>query len=198
MDTACKECGALVAQPAVDREHQYYCPRCDAMLYRSGQEFHYIILMALSSIILFFPAILLPILTLNIAGMEQSTTLVEAVWSFFGDGYTFIAVLVLLSGIIIPFLMLTLILMILIPIHYGVSPRKVATLFNLYEHLTEWSMGEVYLISILVAIIKLQKMAMLIIGEGFFLFIAFLITMYITMVWFNPHDIWHQQKSDDD
>ncbi len=98
--TACKECGLIINQPNVDREHEFYCPRCKALTYRSGQEFKYIIMMAISALIFFIPAITLPILTLNIAGISQSTTLIQAVWAFFGDGYAFIALLVLCTGII--------------------------------------------------------------------------------------------------
>ncbi len=193
--TACEECGLIINQPDVDMEHEYYCPRCKALTYRSGQEFKYIIMMAISALIFFIPAITLPILTLNIAGISQNTTLIQAVWAFFGDGYASIAVLVLFTGIIVPLLMLLLILSILLPIHFHVPPKKIAPFFLMYEELSAWSMGEVYLISILVAIIKLQKMAELTIGVGLYLFSAFLITMFISIVWFNPHDIWHIDKS---
>ena len=127
--TACRECGLIINQPAIDVEHQYYCPRCQALTYRSGQKFSYIIMMSISALIFFIPAITLPILTLDIAGIVQTTTLVEAVWAFFDDGYAFIAVLVLFTGIIVPFLLLILILSILLPIHYGVEPKKIAPFF---------------------------------------------------------------------
>ena len=192
--TACKECGIVIDEPKIDREHQYYCPRCMALTYRPGQEFKYVLMMAISALILFIPSITLPILTLNIAGITQTTTLIEAVLAFFSDGYDFIAFLVLLTGVIIPSVLLVLILSILLPIHFGIKAKKVAPAFVLYEHLSQWSMGEVYLISILVAIIKLQKMADLVIGMGFYLFSAFLLTMFIALTWFNPQDIWYIKK----
>jgi uncharacterized paraquat-inducible protein A len=54
----------------------------------------------------------------------------------------------------------------------------------------EWGMAEVYLISIVVSMVKLHKMGTLHIGLGFYVFIFFFIAYYITIVWFNPDDIW--------
>lgn len=55
-------------------------------------------------------------------------------------------------------------------------------------------MAEVYMISIIVSIIKLQKMATLSIGLGFYFFLGFLIMMFLTMSLFNPYDVWNDDE----
>ena len=54
---ACKECGIILNKPKVDYKHQFNCPRCDACVYRFGQDYQTIILLAITSLILFFPSI---------------------------------------------------------------------------------------------------------------------------------------------
>jgi len=196
-ETACHECGVIVNKPKLDREHQFYCPRCNATIYRPGQRMRYVVVMALSSIIFLIPALFLPLLSLNIAGIEQMTTLVGAIASFFDDGYDLLAFVVLITGIIAPLTMLLMVLLILIPTRMGMKVRNVAPIFIIYEYLLEWGMGEVYLVSIFVSMIKLQEMSMLVIGIGLYLFVGFLLTFFITILWFNPHDIWHKYELED-
>lgn len=89
---------------------------------------------------------------------------------FFESGYTAISLLITFIGIIIPFFMLILIMSILIPLKFGKDAKFVSKPLKFYEHLLKWQMAEVYMISIVVAIIKLQKMATLHIGLGFYFF----------------------------
>lgn len=191
---ACKECGIILNKPKVDYKHQFNCPRCDACVYRFGQDYQTIILLTITSLILFFPSIFLPLITLKILGLEQTTTLVQGVFIFFENGYIGVSLFITFIGIIIPFIMLILILFILIPLQNGYSQKKISKIFKIYEHLLEWQMAEVYLISVFVSIIKLNKMATLEIGIGLYFFCSFLFFMYITISLFNPYDIWSKYE----
>lgn len=62
----CKDCGLVLKKPKVDYKHQFHCPRCNAIIYRFGQDYQTVLLFAITSIILFIPAIILPILSLEI------------------------------------------------------------------------------------------------------------------------------------
>lgn len=192
--TICKDCGLVLNKPKIDYKHQFHCPRCNAIIYKFGQDYQVILLFAITSIILFLPAIFLPLLSLEILELEQTTTLIQTLLIFFNSGYTAISVLITFIGIIIPFCILVLILSILIPLKLGKDAKFVSKPLKFYEHLLEWQMAEVYMISIVVAIIKLQKMATLHIGFGFYFFFGFLIMMFLTMSLFNPYDIWNEDE----
>lgn len=169
---------------------QYRCPRCDALVYRRGQPFMHIIIMAVTTLVLFIPLTFLPILDLNIMSLEAKATLFEALWMVYKDGYYFIALLSMFTGLLLPVFTMVLLLLILIPLQYGYRPEKVSLYYRIYEKMLDWGMVEVYLISIIVSIVKLHKMGTLHIGLGFYDFIFFFLTFYITTVWFNPDDIW--------
>ncbi len=188
--TACKECGTLVNMPEHLSPSQYRCPRCNALIHRRGQSFTDVIIMATTSLLLFVPLTFLPVLSLNIMGMESTATLFKALWQLYRDGYYIIAVISMLTGLLLPVFMMAVLLMILVPLRLGYRRKQVAFYYRLYEAMREWGMAEVYLISIMVAIIKLSKMATLHVGLGLYMFVFFFITFYITTVWFNPEDIW--------
>jgi paraquat-inducible protein A len=189
-ETACKECGILVRMPAAIDFSHYHCPRCHGLLYRRGQPFSFVIVMAVTTLLFFVPLTFLPILDLSIMGLESRSTLFDALWMVYRDGYYFIAILAMLTGVLIPVIMMLLLLAILIPLKLGYRPQRVSLYYRFYEHLMEWGMAEVYLISIVVSMVKLHKMGTLHIGLGFYVFIFFFISYYITIVWFNPDDIW--------
>ncbi|WP_457596049.1 paraquat-inducible protein A [Hydrogenimonas sp.] len=189
-ETACPECGVIVTIPKKMDFSRYHCPRCDGLLYRRGQKFSHIIVMAVTTLALFVPLTFLPILDLDIMGLEAKSTLFEALWMVYQDGYHLIAFISMLTGLLIPVFMMLLLLRILVPLHLGIRPKKVALYYRLYEKMREWGMAEVYLVAVVVAIVKLHKMGTLHIGAGFFDFLFFFITFYITTVWFNPDDIW--------
>lgn len=189
----CKDCALVLNKPQTDYKHQFHCPRCNALIYKFGQDYQTVLLLAITSIILFFPAILLPILTLEVLDLKQTTTLVETLLIFFKSGYVAISIFITFIGVVVPFFMLLLILSILTPLKFRKKSKYVSKFLKLYEHLLEWQMAEVYMISIVVAIIKLQKMATLHIGLGFYFFFGFLIMMFLTMSLFNPQDIWNEE-----
>ncbi|MBN2895004.1 MAG: paraquat-inducible protein A [Campylobacterales bacterium] len=189
--SACKECGVVLSYDKSDTYHHYYCPRCGALVYASGERFIRVIIMALSALIAFFPTLFMPILTLEMADQTVSTTLLGVVRQIFNEGNPAIGLMVGMTGMMIPLLMMTLLLLMLIPLHFRQRPLHLRALFQIYSSLRRWGMAEVYLISIPVSMIKLDTMGDLSIDPGFYLFFYFLICFYIAVLWFNPDDLWH-------
>jgi paraquat-inducible protein A len=189
--SACKDCGVIVYYDKDDVKHNYYCPRCNGLIYAPGERFLYVIIMAIAALVSFIPVLFLPILTLDMANQVVSTTLLSVVSTFFSDGNAVVATIIFLTGIAIPLSMLGLLLVILIPLHLTKRIANVHIYYRLYSTIKHWGMAEVYMISVLVSVIKLQTMGDLSIDAGFFIFIFFLICFYLTVIWFNPDDIWH-------
>ena len=154
--------------------------------------------MALSSFLFFIPAVFMPILTMDILGQQHSVTLIQAVTYFFYDGYYLIAVIASAVGVFIPLLMLLMIVYLILPVKMGRPISSMKNVFRYYCHLAPWSMAEVYLISIFVAIVKLSGMATLKLDFGLFSFVLFLLSYYITVTWFNIEDMWNQYDEIED
>lgn len=188
--TACKDCGIIIDINNFNSSTEYACPRCNTVFHRPGESFDLVLVMSITSLLFFIPASFLPILTLTIMGQVHSVTLIQAVLYFANDGYLIIAIIAAGSGVIIPLVLLSLIIMMIIPIKLGSGLEFVKVFYRLYEHLSAWAMAEVYLISIFVAIVKLSGMAELNLDFGLISFGFFLITFYVSIVWFNPNDLW--------
>jgi len=192
--TACKDCGIIIDIVSFDDLKEYSCPRCHSVFYRSGESFELVFMMVITAFLFFIPATFLPIMTLNIMGQTHSVTLFEAVWFFVNDGYLIIALIAAGSGVIIPLTLLTLIMMMIIPLKMGYDLKSIKFFYRLYEHMSSWAMAEVYLISIFVAIIKLGGMAELTLDFGLFSFGFFILAFYISIIWFNPNDLWNKDE----
>jgi len=188
--TACRDCGLLIDIVKFDNSLEYSCPRCHSVFYRPGLSFELVLVMAISSLFFFIPAIFLPIMSITIMDQVHSVTLIEAVLFFANDGYLPIAIVAAGSGVIIPLILLILIIFMITAILLGKSPNLLRSFYRWYEYLSVWAMAEVYLISIFVAIIKLSGMAELHLDFGLFSFIFFIITFYVSIIWFNPNDLW--------
>jgi paraquat-inducible protein A len=190
IQTACPECGAVATISDCDTAQQYSCPRCNSILYHPGEPHTYVFAAAIAALILLIPSLTMPIMTIHILGMEHSVTLFQAVWFFTMDGYLLVALIAMSAGLLIPILILGLIFFILGALKLGYTIHDVRLASRLYGKLKSWSMAEVYLISVFVAVVKLQGMATLDFNAGLFAFLFFLLTFYITIVWFNPQDLW--------
>ncbi|XPV54244.1 MAG: paraquat-inducible protein A [Halarcobacter ebronensis] len=104
--TICKDCGLVLNKPHLDYDHQFHCPRCNALIYKYGQDYLTILLFVFTSIILFIPAVTLPLMSLEIMDLKQSTTLVETLLIFFKNGYAAISIFITFIGIVVPLFML--------------------------------------------------------------------------------------------
>jgi paraquat-inducible protein A len=188
--TACKYCGVIIDIVAFDDRSQYSCPRCHNTFYRAGESFGLVASMALAALMFFIPTLFIPVLRIEIMGINQSATLIEAVWHFADDGYLIIAMIALASGVIFPIMMLLLMFVMISATYNRHLKHWIPLSFRMYEAMKEWAMAEVYLIGIVVAIVKLSGMAQLHVDYGLILFALFLLTFYIALIWFNPEDIW--------
>jgi len=188
--TACKDCGVIIDIKSFDNSKEYACPRCHSVFYRAGESFDLVLVMVITAFLFFIPATFLPIMTLNIMDQSHSVTLFEAVWFFANDGYLIIALIAAGSGVVIPLTLLALIMMMILPKKMGYDSSYIKKFYRMYEHLSTWAMAEVYLISIFVAIIKLGGMAELNLDFGLVSFAFFILAFYISLIWFNPNDLW--------
>ena len=83
---ACSGCGLIVERIELDEESISVCPRCSTIIESRGMDFSTIIALALSALILYFPAVNLPLLTAEVGGILEKSSLLTAVGYFFEEG----------------------------------------------------------------------------------------------------------------
>ena len=189
--TACPDCDLLLKDTPVPDGRKSLCPRCGSVLCASRRNTVVRTLaLSLTGLILFFPAMLLPVMTLDAMGMEMATNLVHGIPVLFRSGFHAVAVLIFLTGVAVPFIKLLILFVVSCAILLKAKSSLLTLSFRIYHFLDEWGMLEIYMLGILVSIMKLKDLAQLSYGLGLFCFSALLMVTIFTAVGLDEHRYW--------
>lgn len=131
--------------------------------------------MAMTSLIFYFPANLFPFMTVELYGQKNASTILEGVQALYNAGEVFVAIVVLVASLIIPIIKILMLLFLSIRISVkGATTESDHYLHKALEVLGRWSMLDVFLVAILVAMMKLGDLAKVSVGLGsvFFLLVV--------------------------
>jgi paraquat-inducible protein A len=190
---ACHECGTVQRMQALPEGAAARCSRCGATLYRHRQDsIEHTLLYVVAALILFVIANTFPFLTFELEGRGQTSTLLSGVASLYQQGMWPLALLVLLTATLVPLAWLLSALYVLLPLHFGRVPWRVAHVFRLIERLRPWAMMEVYLLGVIVAYVKLSAFATLELGVALLAFVGLILVMIAAEAALEPHEIWRR------
>ncbi len=189
---ACHECDLLHRIPlregvsCVSR-----CRRCNALLHRGVENsIDRTLALTLAGLILFIVANSFPFLTFKMQGQETQTTLISGVIGLYEEGKWEIALLVLMTTVVVPLTQLLIQLYIYVPLKLNRIPWLIAPVFRFAGGLQPWSMMEVFLIGIIVALVKLLGMAQIVPGVSLWSFALLIVTLAAAAVNMDPRVVW--------
>ncbi len=192
---SCQVC-ALVsrAAPAGVAAH---CPRCGAALHaRRPASLVRTWAFLIAAAILYLPANLLPIMQSSSLFGAQRDTILSGVAFLWDSGSWVLAVLVFFASIVVPLLkMLALaVLAATVQLDYARRRHQRARLYRMIEFIGRWSMLDIYVVTILVALVQLGVFASVTAEAGAAAFGAVVVlTMFAAMA-FDPRLIWDTAK----
>ena len=188
--TACHECDLLVGLKD-GTGNALACPRCGTVLavHKPGS-IGKTLAMTLTGLLLFVPANFLPVLRLDILGLETRHTVVSAVAALYNGGFPGVALMVLATSIAAPLACLVMLCTVLVSVRAGWYFSGLPSMFRLILKLDAWAMLDVYLISLAVAAIKLADMARLEAGLGLACFTGLMLSYAGIKACINPSDVW--------
>ena len=189
---ACSGCGLIVHRVDVDEESISVCPRCKTTIESRGMDFSTIIALAFSALILYVPAVSLPLLTAEVGGILEKNSLLTAVGYFFQEGYVLASGVLLFTTVLIPIILILSILTMLIPIHFNRFPYVIKVAYKLFTLFHYWVRFDVYILSMIVASVKLEVTTELLLGSGMTFFLLEFILMFFLLKWFEPYDVWRK------
>ena len=111
-----------------------------------------------------------------------------------------IAVIVFVASVFVPIFKIAALLFLAISVQFGMKARRRerTMLYRFTEFIGRWSMIDIFMISILIALVKLQALATVTAGPGAIAFAAVvIITMFAAMT-FDPRLIWDEEGENDD
>ncbi len=188
---ACHECDLLHQRRPLPPDGTARCVRCGAVLYRRKRNsLDRVLALTMAGLILFIIANVYPFLTFRLEAQVQETNLITGVMELYQQGMWIVAGVVLLTTIVMPLLELTGMLLVLVPLKLRRRPWKLALLFRAIRSFRPWGMMEVFMIGILVAVVKLVKMASIIPGTALYAFMVLIFVLAASAAALDPHIVW--------
>ncbi|RYG64243.1 hypothetical protein EON77_19990, partial [bacterium] len=152
----CDECGRVTA--AAEGKP---CLRCGHTLAMRKGGFGSVWALLLGSALLYIPANVLPVMTVQRMGKGGPTTIFHGVVELIEAKLWPLALLVLLASVVVPFVKLGSLAAMMIMTHrgssYGLAGRT--TLFRFVKFIGRWSMLDIYMLAVLVGVVRFGALA---------------------------------------
>lgn len=188
---ACPQCDLLQRLPQVGSGASARCPRCDAELWRPREDsLNRTLALAVTAAVLCLIANTAPMLGLTAIGHAATTTVFGGAWQLWLNGQTIVAILVLFAAVIAPALQIGFMLLILLGCRRNPAPAWVGTLLRHHPHTRSWSMIEVMLLGVLVALTKIAELATVVPGIALFALGALVFVLAAMQSSFDPREVW--------
>ena len=177
----CESCDAVCHRRPLREREVARCPRCGAELDRHpGAQRRRILPLALAGLVVFAVANLFPIVEVELQGLRSRTTLSGAVVALGTGDQPWVAVLVLATTMFIPALQLLVLAWLAVQGSQSLRPRGFDRLVRAMRSLRPWGMVEVFMLSVLVALVKLSGLAQVVPGPALWALAA--LTVLLTVV----------------
>ncbi len=191
----CHECYTLHEEVPIKDGTKAICTKCGSILYRYNSKLvEHGLSLSIAGLIFFILANMFPLVQIEILGYEQFITIPKTFIALFTNGFYIVGLLCAFLIFIFPLMIFTIniVLFTLLKLKKGKEFSK--ELLVLLSHIKPWSMSDIFLISILVALVKLIGYAQIHMGTSFWALILFvLIDLYITKR-IHISEIWMLRK----
>ena len=195
MDTfiACHECDLVHHIKTLPAKGAAHCMRCNSVLYKHiPNSVDRTLAFAFAGLILFIMANSFPFLGLRIGAQIRETTLITGIYELYVQGMQVVAILVLITTVLAPFIQMMCLFYILLPLKFGRLPKQLPRVLRFLDKVRPWSMMEVFMVGILVSVVKLAKMAKIIPGISLYSFLALIFVLSAMTISLDTHRIWEK------
>jgi paraquat-inducible protein A len=188
---ACPGCDLLQRLPPVPPGARARCPRCGEILAAPPLDpIERPLALAIAATITFAVAQATPLMSLSAVGRSAQTTIIGGALQMWTQGQPITAALVFFCTTLAPAAYLTLVCTLLLAVRRPPAPSWTGALLRLAGHARAWSLPEVMLLGILVALVKIADLATVEPGIGLFATGTLLVLMASLATSFDPRTIW--------
>ncbi|WP_226876524.1 paraquat-inducible protein A [Microbulbifer hainanensis] len=189
--SCCLVCHQLVTMPAGgDPRH---CPRCGARVHtRIDGSLMVTWALVITGTLLLLPANILPVMTVIYLGSGEPSTIISGVMQLYHAGLWGIALIVFVASIAVPVMKLLglIILLIQIQLRVPLIPLQAMKLYRVVSGIGRWSLLDLFMISILVALVDMGAIAQVTAGPGSTAFATVVVVTMTAARSFDPRLIW--------
>jgi paraquat-inducible protein A len=190
---SCHDCHLLSRLSEGSDPQTVYCPRCGGELHqRKPNSLTRTWALVIAAIIFYIPANVLPMTITLSLGSESSDTIMSGVIYFIHSGSWGIALVIFIASILVPFLKFTILIYLLLSIQFKSiwRPKDRTRLYRFTEAIGRWSMLDIYVVTIMVALVQLGMLANIDAGPAALYFALVVVITMIAAESFDPRLIW--------
>lgn len=179
----------------------HHCPRCNSAAHsRKPDSMQRTLALLVTATLLYIPANMLPIMITEQFGQSIESTILGGVILLIDMGSLPIAAIIFIASIVIPLGKLIAMFYLCWSVQRGVchSATQRTRLYRLVEFIGKWSMIDVFVVALLVALIHLNGLAIVRPGTATLAFCAVVITSILAAESFDPRLIWDQMEDNDE
>ena len=177
----CSKCYTLHEEVPIKDGTKACCSECGAILYRYDSKLiDHGLALSITGIIFFILANVFPLVQIEILGHGQFITIPKTIFSLFESEFYVVGLICAFLIFIFPLMIFSINMLLFILLKMKRGKMLTKELLILLSHITPWSMTDIFLISILVALVKLIGYAQIQMGIAFWALMVFvLIDLYI-------------------
>ncbi|MGB0409986.1 MAG: paraquat-inducible protein A [Pikeienuella sp.] len=170
---ACYSCDALLHERTAPQGSRVRCPRCHVILTAERHlSIDSVLTTSFATLVLLAAALSLPFISLSAGGRMKDAAVLDAAFAAGGDSWL-LAIAVGAMIALIPAMRACALLYTLLPLRVGAPAfRHARAAFRLAIELRPWSMMEIFVIGVAVALVKVADLATIGLGSAFWLFVV--------------------------
>lgn len=194
---ACHSCHLLCCSPSQEA-HGLTCPRCGTNLHRRKPDsIARTWALILAAAVFYIPANVLPITVVTSLGKKHADTIISGVIYFISSGMWPIALVIFVASVFVPLIKLLALSYLSFSVQRKSRWRPVdrTKIYRMTEVVGRWSMVDVYVVTILVALVNLGALASIEAGPAAVYFCGVVITTMFAAMSFDPRLIWDQMEN---
>lgn len=186
-------CSCCTAILPVD---QQVCPRCESKGHvRRKNSLQWTMALLITSIMLYLPANILPIMITNLLGDEMPSTIMAGVVLLWGEGSYPVALVIFIASIMVPTLKMIAIAWLCWDAkgHGKRDSERMHFIYEVVEFVGRWSMIDVFVIAVLSALVRIGGLMSIYPAIGALMFaLVVIMTMFAAMT-FDPRLSWDRE-----
>ncbi len=184
----------------IDDGDKTICRKCDSTIHHYEHiSFQKSLAYLLTAMILFIPANIYPVLITEQFGIQSANTILGGVMVLWEEGSYPIALIILFASIFVPIIKFFLILYLLISTKLKIYTKNVnkLRLFHITELIGPWSMIDVFVVSILAALVQMTSVEIHP-GAGISAFAMMVFFTLLSALAFDTRLIWEKRNASRD
>lgn len=197
---ACGACGLVNGRPwQRAKSGAAHCRRCGAALHRRiPNSIGWTWVMLAAATLLYVPAMMLPVMyTRTLGGGAEGDTIMSGVVLFWNTGSPGLAIIIFIASVVVPVSKLVALawLNATAQLRSRAAPLARTRAYRVVEFVGRWSMLDVFVVTLTVALVRFDALATITAGPGAIAFGCVVIVTMVASHQFDPRLIWDPIES---